>query len=92
LRRQQRQRREFLYKKSLEAQSKKLHERKERSKAALATGKRSKKPSTTDDTEQDAYDDEYAQAGVEDPKILITTSRDPSSKLNQFARVGFPSS
>ncbi len=26
-------------------------------------------------------------AGVEDPKIMITTSRDPSSKLKQFAKV-----
>lgn len=33
-------------------------------------------------------DDEYRWAGVEDPKIIITTSRDPSSKLKQFAKVG----
>lgn len=32
-------------------------------------------------------DDEYAQAGIEDPRVLITTSRDPSSKLQQFAKV-----
>ncbi|XP_069975034.1 U3 small nucleolar ribonucleoprotein protein IMP4 [Penaeus vannamei] len=31
-------------------------------------------------------DDEYRWAGVEDPKIIITTSRDPSSKLKQFAK------
>ena len=31
-------------------------------------------------------DDEYRWAGVEDPKIMITTSRDPSSKLKQFAK------
>lgn len=31
-------------------------------------------------------DDEYRWAGVEDPKIVITTSRDPSSKLKQFAK------
>lgn len=34
-------------------------------------------------------DDEYAQAGLEDPRVLITTSRDPSSKLAQFAKVRF---
>lgn len=34
-------------------------------------------------------DDEYKWAGVEDPKIMITTSRDPSSKLKQFAKVIF---
>ena len=32
-------------------------------------------------------DDEYAWAGVEDPKIMITTSHDPSSRLKQFAKV-----
>jgi hypothetical protein len=31
-------------------------------------------------------DDEYSLAGVRDPKILITTSRNPSSKLQQFAK------
>lgn len=33
-----------------------------------------------------AIDDEYAQAGVRDPKICVTTSRDPSSRLKQFAK------
>lgn len=32
-------------------------------------------------------DSEYSRAGVNDPKIMITTSRDPSSKLLQFAKV-----
>jgi U3 small nucleolar ribonucleoprotein protein IMP4 len=31
-------------------------------------------------------DDEYARAAERDPKILITTSRDPSSRLVQFAK------
>ena len=31
-------------------------------------------------------DDEYGHAGEQDPKILITTSRDPSSRLVQFAK------
>jgi U3 small nucleolar ribonucleoprotein protein IMP4 len=34
-----------------------------------------------------SIDYEYARAGVRDPKIVITTSRDPSSKLLQFAKV-----
>jgi len=34
-------------------------------------------------------DDEYKWAGVEDPKLMVTTSRDPSSKLKQFAKVRF---
>jgi len=32
-------------------------------------------------------DNEYYNAGIMDPKILITTSRDPSSKLLQFSKV-----
>ena len=32
-------------------------------------------------------DDEYAWAGVQDPKVMITTSHDPSSRLKQFAKV-----
>lgn len=32
-------------------------------------------------------DDEYRWAGVEDPKVMITTSRDPSSRLKMFAKV-----
>lgn len=31
-------------------------------------------------------DDEYRWAGVEDPKVVITTSRDPSSRLKMFAK------
>lgn len=34
-------------------------------------------------------DDEYKWAGVEDPKVMVTTSRDPSSRLKMFAKVGF---
>lgn len=37
------------------------------------------KPSTNED-------DEYSSAGIKDPKALITTSRDPSSRLQQFAK------
>lgn len=33
-----------------------------------------------------SIDDEYAQAGVMDPKVCVTTSRDPSSRLKQFAK------
>ncbi|XP_061672348.1 U3 small nucleolar ribonucleoprotein protein IMP4 isoform X1 [Syngnathoides biaculeatus] len=31
-------------------------------------------------------DDEYKWAGVEDPKVMVTTSRDPSSRLKMFAK------
>ena len=32
-------------------------------------------------------DDEYAKAGEVEPKVMLTTSRDPSSRLSQFAKV-----
>lgn len=35
-------------------------------------------------------DDEYVWAGVEDPKIVVTTSHNPSSRLKQFAKVCSP--
>lgn len=34
----------------------------------------------------DAADDEYANAGIRDPRIALTTSRDPSSRLSQFVK------
>ena len=40
-------------------------------------------------------DDEYANAGFDDPKVCVTTSRDPSSRLKQFVkevRLIFPNS
>lgn len=33
-------------------------------------------------------DDEYANATERDPKILLTTSRNPSAPLTQFVKVG----
>lgn len=43
---------------------------------------------STEITEPSTHiDNEYSRAGVNDPKIMITTSRDPSSKLLQFAKV-----
>lgn len=33
-----------------------------------------------------SVDDEYVQAGARDPKVCVTTSRDPSSRLKQFAK------
>ena len=37
-------------------------------------------------------DDEYVWAGVEDPKLVVTTSHNPSSRLKQFAKVSLISS
>lgn len=33
-----------------------------------------------------SQDDEYRYAGVEDPKIMITTSREPSARLKMFVK------
>ncbi|PVV00659.1 hypothetical protein BB560_004948 [Smittium megazygosporum] len=100
LRRQNRLRREFLYKKSLEEKERLVYEKKQKIKAALKDGR----PIPTElqkeadqlyktlafDEAQDApsshMDDEYFRAGVSDPKVVITTSRDPSSRLAQFAK------
>ncbi|KDE08964.1 U3 small nucleolar ribonucleoprotein IMP4 [Microbotryum lychnidis-dioicae p1A1 Lamole] len=105
LRRQARQRREFLYTKSLEQKEQQIWERKQRVKDLLAKGKQVPRGHGVGDREakmdarQEApmthIDDEYSQAGFEDPRVLITTSRDPSSKLAQFAkemRLCFPNS
>ncbi|GJJ08875.1 hypothetical protein Clacol_003095 [Clathrus columnatus] len=109
LRRQIRERRQYIYAKSLEAQERQTFERKQKVKDALATGKnlptelrRDAKSLAKDlpfDEAQAApithVDNEYSRAGILDPKIVVTTSRDPSSKLVQFAkeiRLVFPNS
>nr|CAB3256101.1 U3 small nucleolar ribonucleoprotein protein IMP4-like [Phallusia mammillata] len=101
LRRQARERREYIYRKSIEAQRRSIQERKDKVKNALDANK----PLPTE-IQKDALDlqkalefddkggegvvghmdDEYKWVGVEDPKIMVTTSRDPSSKLKQFAK------
>ncbi|KAF9075945.1 anticodon-binding protein [Rhodocollybia butyracea] len=100
LRRQTRERRQYVYAKSLEAQERQTYERKQQLKDVLATGKslptELKKDARTlgkelafDDAQVDPtthIDNEYSRAGIQDPKIVITTSRDPSSKLLQFAK------
>lgn len=32
-------------------------------------------------------DDEYARAGINDPRVFITTSREPSPRLIEFGKV-----
>ncbi|KAI8915168.1 hypothetical protein PhCBS80983_g04584 [Powellomyces hirtus] len=109
IRRQTRLRREYLYRKALETKDRQIYERKQELKEALESGKpipgelRKDADALRKDLQYDEnqnvptthIDDEYAQAGVHDPKILITTSRDPSSRLSQFAkemRLMFPNS
>lgn len=110
IRRNTRLRREYLYRKSLEGADRSTYERKRQLKAALQEGKaipteiRSevqtlKEEIDAEDVEHEEVhthvDDEYGNAGIKDPKVLITTSRDPSSRLTQFTkelRLIFPNS
>lgn len=101
LRRQVRLRREYLYRKSLEGKEREDYERRRKVRLALSEGKPVPTelfPEKDALTARDAYadaehdepgdpaDDEYARAGEIDPKIVVTTSRDPSVRLKQFAK------
>jgi len=100
LRREVRLRKEYLYRKSLESQQKTIQEKKQKLQYALDEGKPIptelrkeeadlRKLLAYDDTKNipsDSIDDEYQNAGVKDPKVMLTTSHDPSSRLKQFAK------
>lgn len=100
-RRQTRLRREYLYRKSLEGKDKAAYEQKRLVKEALASGKplptevrasydKLQRAVDAEDTKTEAVrthvDDEYGDAGLADPRVCVTTSRDPSSRLKQFAK------
>ena len=100
-RRQTRLRREYLYRKSLQGREKATYDQKRLVRAALAAGKKiptelratyDKLASEIDledektKVQHSHVDDEYGDAGLEDPRVCITTSRDPSSRLKQFAK------
>ncbi|TMW63388.1 hypothetical protein Poli38472_002329 [Pythium oligandrum] len=101
VRRNVRLRREYLYRKGLEGKERALYERKTQLKEAIRSGKpiptelRGQEGTLRHEMEYDDevhekpmnhIDDEYKNAGMFDPKIAITTSRDPSSRLKQFAQ------
>lgn len=99
IRRNVRLRREYLYRKSLEGKEAVVYEKKRMVREALANGKsiptelrkeeeklRGEIAWDDERTGNSAEDDEYASAGHRDPKICITTSRDPSSRLKAFAK------
>ena len=100
LRRQARQRREFIYKKSLEAQERQSYENKQKLKRSLLENNEVPNELKNDINELNkdfrfdisqsdpstSIDDEYSKAGTYDPKVLITTARDPSSRLTQFSK------
>lgn len=101
IRRNVRLRKEFLYRKSLEGKEATVYEKKRQIREALAEGKsiptelRLEEESLRNElgwdderTDQpgESIDDEYAYAGSRDPKLCVTTSRDPSSRLKAFAK------
>jgi len=101
LRRNVRLRKEYLFKKSIEEKQHAIQDRKKRLRAALDSGKPIPTELRADDgllskidlddkrtenTTTTHIDDEYAFAGIKDAKVLITTSRHPSSRLTQFAK------
>lgn len=110
LRRNARMRREYLHRKGLEGQERVVYDKKRKVKEALeagkpiptelrAEGRQLKSQIQLDDAKTEELkthiDDEYAKTGIQDPRILLTTSRDPSSRLTSFLkelRLVFPNS
>uniref|UniRef100_A0A915ILN6 Brix domain-containing protein n=1 Tax=Romanomermis culicivorax TaxID=13658 RepID=A0A915ILN6_ROMCU len=101
IRRNARLRREYIYRKSVEEKQRQIQNKKDQIKKALDDNKvipthlqkdaleLQKSVDFMDDGGEGLtthVDDEYKWAGVKDPKIVVTTSRDPSSKLKQFAK------
>ncbi|KAH8170656.1 brix domain-containing protein [Sarocladium implicatum] len=104
IRRQTRERRDYLYRRALLLRDAEISEKRAKLRAALASGK-PLDPTIANDkalrkdyqydesaadlttNEQLDLDDEYAQlSGIVEPRVLVTTSRDPSSRLSSFAK------
>lgn len=100
VRRNIRLRKEFLYKKQLDSQQILRDEKKRKLKSALDEGKSipteivAEARQLNHELELDVnavdgnkdIDDEYSELGKFEPKVCITTSRDPSSRLKQFSK------
>lgn len=104
IRRNARERRDYLYRRALTLRDAELASKRAALKESLAKGKPLSKDVAEDTSLREDYkydesradrtveeemglDDEYAQlSGVVDPRILVTTSRDPSSRLGTFAK------
>jgi U3 small nucleolar ribonucleoprotein protein IMP4 len=91
--------REYVHNKLVQSQREATDQRKERLKSFMDKGKKLPrdladdalgllKATTYDDAESaaQAIDDEFAMIGVEDPKVAVTTSRDPSGPIKHFAK------
>lgn len=99
LRRQARLRREYLYRKAIEDRQKSIQKKKDQIRRCLdenvpihgdlqkkALHLQKKLEWEDAGPERALHDDEYRYAGVEDPKIVVTTSCDPSSRLKMFVK------
>ncbi|KYO30867.1 U3 small nucleolar ribonucleoprotein protein IMP4 isoform X2 [Alligator mississippiensis] len=101
LRREARQRREYLQRRAQEERVRASSERKEQLRAALDENRllptELRREALTlqralefdgpgADGLQVAEDDEYRWAGAEDPRVMVTTSRDPSARLKMFVK------
>ncbi|KAH8727698.1 anticodon-binding protein [Phaeosphaeriaceae sp. PMI808] len=104
IRKQARERRDYIYRRALTLRDAELASKRASLKASLASGKPlTKEVAEDEDLRQDykydesradrtaeeelGLDDEYSHlSGVVDPRILVTTSRDPSSRLGTFAK------
>ena len=100
-RRNARLRREYLYRKSLSTNESSTYEAKRRIRDALSQGKslptelrasydKLKTEIDHEDTKHatntNHVDDEYGDVGFSDPRVCVTTSRSPSSRLKQFSK------
>ncbi|KZZ97757.1 U3 small nucleolar ribonucleoprotein IMP4 [Ascosphaera apis ARSEF 7405] len=100
LRRQARERRDYLYRRALQLRDASIAERRAKLKASLASGKpldptiandkKLREDFKYDESKEDEevdLDDEYAlTSGLVDPRPLIITSRHPSVRLGTFAK------
>ncbi|MCJ1381831.1 snoRNA-binding rRNA-processing protein imp4 [Xylographa soralifera] len=101
IRRQARQRRDYLYRRALTLRDAEIASKRSALKASLASGKPLLPSIANDTTLRSNYkydesqppppslslDDEYAHlSGLTDPRVLITTSRSPSTRLSAFAK------
>ena len=100
VRRETRLRKEFLFNKQLASQEAIKTDKKRKLFSAVTEGKaiptelvaeaRTLQHELDNDIQpidsKQAIDDEYAQIGLREPKVCVTTSRDPSSRLKQFAK------
>ena len=101
IRRTARLRREFIYRKSLEGKERELYEKKRKIRQCLEEGKpipnelkqqeaALREELSLEDVQTAGWgasaDDEYVKANERDPKVMLTTSRDPSSRMTQFAK------